>query len=1723
MKTSKQLKRTLATLLCMALVLSCFPAVSLVTSAAEASPGLWQQVKNIDKTTGGAWHSVGGYGDEQAILLGMQNDKPDPNYNGNGMLISKWGEGSSTTHVGNRYSPYARHAYYTNNTDTGIKLSTDVDSGGMWYVPTTSEVETAEGMANLPVTPSYLEAPENPDAGYYYPEGIGPRFNVLTVFPTAVSDTETGYYNLTNYPLETGVTKREVMSFDIPDAKANNEYLFTVHLNTQPTVTDPNGDFYLYVIPEGSTTAVEKVKLNTVTDIGKTGAYITFKVKGDFTVFMDTPASLDNKFGFSAFFFDEVPAVTQLTNGIWVDKTTGANWRTVGGYGTEQAVLLGMDTLRPDSVNVNHGNGFMHSGWQQVSNTAYTGGRYNPLGADCGVYYTNDTNCGIKLSSETGAMFIVPTSEETTTVNGLTVPKDPTYLEAPANPDADYLANPPHFNIITTWPSAPSAEGAGCMNSTTYPLDEGMALRRVLSFDMPVAEPEKGTYFTVHLNTQAMASEYPLNVQLYVVDAQGNASQKVTLDTINDIGKTGAYVTFMVTGDFSVVLDIPATLNQLFGYTAFFFDRDAAPVNGVRYDTPAEPDPTDPTDPAPTDPQPTDPAPALTLWDQIGVLDKTTGGAWRTVGGYGTEQAVLLGMSNELIDAHGDGYLDGGYSTGVDSSFVGGLYNGMGQYCGVYYTNNTDTGIKIPTTTVNNEVVPDTGTMFIVPASDDIVWDEGGPAAGKGLATLPSASSYLEAPANPDAGYRDPHFNIITGWHSTPASSAEGYLNSDNYPLDEGMASRKTLFFDVPADKEGNEYYFTVHLNTRATVTDPDGDLYLYLIAQDGTVGQKVKLNAATDIGKTGAYITFLVKGDFTVVLDMAGTLYNYFGFTAFFFDSTTVEAPLPEDVIDHTNWTVVGEVDKTTGGAWRTVGGYGTEQAVLLGMDTLRPDSVNVNHGNGFMHSGWQQVSDTAYTGSRYNPLGANCGVYYTNDTSNGIKLSSETGAMFIVPTSEETTTVNGLTVPKDPSYLEAPENPDADYTTNPPHFNIVTAWHDRSDTGLGSGGTGYLNTDTYPLDAGMTYRKAMPFDIPAAKEGNTYYFTTHLNTWAIADDAVTNGDVCLYVIAADGTVSEKVKLNTQTDIGKTGVYVTFEVKGDFTVVLDTAGSLWNKFGFSAFFFDAKPGSSSGESSGSATSDWAQVGQIDTTTQGAWSTVGGYGTEQALLLGWGGTAYANSLNYGVAYGGRWNGANNQNQTDTVGWAYHLYGASDHKSGGTDYITYPTPNPNRIYHYNKSTTSSTADITAALEAPEGFSAALPKYNSYTAQGVKVGDSDAAGCYFTENPLTDGYTYRHTMTFEMPAAKAENEYYFTVYADTKNFSTDPSYNFQLSFTDLDGTPKGEKITLNTSEFGKTGGYVTFKVKGSFRLHLDKPEEAITFGVSAFFFDEIKDQAKEVSITLDGTIGVNFGMQISDQALADTGAKITFSQAGKSDVVKLLNDYEDKNGYQYYTTGVAAKEMADIITAQIQYSDGSLGSTSTYAVMKFAQTWLSRDDCPATLKDLLVRMVNYGAYSQIYFGHNEGSLANAFLSANARTSGLASVTQNTVRAYANACNVGTDVQLQQASLILKSETTMRLFFKKTDALGKTFKLGGNVLTATDRGSYTYVDIQNIAAAKLDNTYTVEIYDGNTLVSTVSYSPMTYIYTVLNQSTDENLKNLAKSLYLYNQAANAHFVNR
>ena len=282
----------------------------------------------------------------------------------------------------------------------------------------------------------------------------------------------------------------------------------------------------------------------------------------------------------------------------------------------------------------------------------------------------------------------------------------------------------------------------------------------------------------------------------------------------------------------------------------------------------------------------------------------------------------------------------------------------------------------------------------------------------------------------------------------------------------------------------------------------------------------------------------------------------------------------------------------------------------------------------------------------------------------------------------------------------------------------------------------------------------------------------------------------------------------------------------------------------------------------------------------------------------------------------------------------------------------------------------------------------------------------------------------------------------------------------------------------------------------------------------------------SITLDGGIGVNFYVELTDELLASETAEMVFTvpNGSKTDtevlcVKDVIADDNNKvvigsKTYYKFRCSISAKDMASTITAQLVDGE-SKGKEYTYSVKDYADYLLAHPEVEeyADAAPLVKAMLNYGAASQTYFGI-KGTAANASLTDEEKALGEVSIPETFKFNVANA-TLPEGVTFEGATLSLKSETTLSLYFKGLPE-GTVFTCGSKTVETAKNGEYVVARIRGINANELENDYTVTFdEDGR-----VTYNAMTYCYNVLNGDTvDDNLKNVCKALYLYAQAAKTY----
>ena len=290
----------------------------------------------------------------------------------------------------------------------------------------------------------------------------------------------------------------------------------------------------------------------------------------------------------------------------------------------------------------------------------------------------------------------------------------------------------------------------------------------------------------------------------------------------------------------------------------------------------------------------------------------------------------------------------------------------------------------------------------------------------------------------------------------------------------------------------------------------------------------------------------------------------------------------------------------------------------------------------------------------------------------------------------------------------------------------------------------------------------------------------------------------------------------------------------------------------------------------------------------------------------------------------------------------------------------------------------------------------------------------------------------------------------------------------------------------------------------------------------------------SLTLNGSIGVNFYLDLTEQELAD-GATVDFEWTvdgnKKTESVTLTADDKYSCGYKA-SCPVAVAEMTYDVTATLTIGSAKLSETDTYSAQRYAQVILTNDefrdyyvdlkgqDKYDQLVTLVQAMLDYGSKAQIRFARNTEHPANGGTD---YFSGEETITSSAgdMEEYLGDCGL----EYVGTSVIYLSQTTLRHYYriveadKFTDDIRNGVTFDGKAVTCGEKKGMIYFDRTDIAASQLDTEYVLKLNGHEYHYSALDYSALSY-------SSDETpyedsvTKQLAASVYRYNRAAKAFF---
>ena len=244
----------------------------------------------------------------------------------------------------------------------------------------------------------------------------------------------------------------------------------------------------------------------------------------------------------------------------------------------------------------------------------------------------------------------------------------------------------------------------------------------------------------------------------------------------------------------------------------------------------------------------------------------------------------------------------------------------------------------------------------------------------------------------------------------------------------------------------------------------------------------------------------------------------------------------------------------------------------------------------------------------------------------------------------------------------------------------------------------------------------------------------------------------------------------------------------------------------------------------------------------------------------------------------------------------------------------------------------------------------------------------------------------------------------------------------------------------------------------------------------------------------------------------GVTVTFN--GETTVEGTLADLATYYRGEYKLSDiaiVAAPQMNDPAVVTITYKGVEVISNAELTVRAYAEDWIERSTTDTDLRELLIALLDFGAYSQLQFGYDTTNLANSKYSSGIVPSTVVPTFE--VRTEGSVSGItGSKI-----ALTLVSDTTMNMYFAAAKKGSYQFKIDGEEAKATYSNKEYKVALPTIAVAELGDTHDFTVTGGNATM-TVTAAPLAYAFQHQNDSGD--LGNVCKAVYLYYQAAVAYF---
>ncbi len=283
----------------------------------------------------------------------------------------------------------------------------------------------------------------------------------------------------------------------------------------------------------------------------------------------------------------------------------------------------------------------------------------------------------------------------------------------------------------------------------------------------------------------------------------------------------------------------------------------------------------------------------------------------------------------------------------------------------------------------------------------------------------------------------------------------------------------------------------------------------------------------------------------------------------------------------------------------------------------------------------------------------------------------------------------------------------------------------------------------------------------------------------------------------------------------------------------------------------------------------------------------------------------------------------------------------------------------------------------------------------------------------------------------------------------------------------------------------------------------------------------------TLELENGISINFKAKSALFTEGNhTNPYAVFELNGMKYTVNTYKEVGDSYVFQLYN--IRPDYMNDKVTATL-YSDQAVSESVQYSIADYCYKTLGKytDAQYAELQTLIVDLLNYGAASQVYTGHNPDALVTAALTEAQNAYGTPDSKELDLQSHQNNQQLeGAAANWKGAALALQEvpRIQMKLETAVTEGLVVRISTGSSQWTVSqsdftvDEKGRLVVTFDKLSAVNMRTPVTFTVYQGDTAVSgTATYSIESYAASKIgNSATDAKLVGILKAMMRYGDSA-------